>query len=244
VKLPIVQLDEVSVRFELPQERIASFKEFAIRRMQRRVRYRELWAVRDVSLALREGDAVGIIGRNGAGKTTLLRLVARVIQPTSGRVRVIGTVAPLLQLGAGFHPDLTGRENVFLNATLLGHDHDDVVAQFPDIVEFSELADFIDAPLRTYSSGMATRLGFAVATAWRPDILLVDETLSVGDEAFQIKCDKRIAAYRALGTSVLLVAHQLDLVTSMCREAIWLEHGVVKLSGAAHDVTAAYHAAA
>src|SRR5207249_3284904 len=119
------------------------------------------------------------------------------------------------QLGAGFHPDLTGRENVFLNATLLGRNHNDVVAQFPGIVEFSELADFIDAPLRTYSSGMVARLGFTVATAWRPDILLVDETLSVGDEAFQMKCDKRIAAYRDLGMSVLLVAHQLDLVTSM-----------------------------
>ncbi len=241
---PVVLLEGVSVRFRVPQEHVVSLKEFAIRRIQRKLTYRELWAVRDVSLAMLEGETVGIIGPNGAGKSTLLRLVARVMHPTRGRVRVVGAVAPLLELGAGFHPDLTGRENIYLNATLLGHTRAEVQRKFDDIVAFAELAEFIDAPLRTYSSGMSARLGFAVATSWRPDVLLVDETLAVGDEKFQRKCDALISSFRAEGTTMLLVAHDLTLVRSMCQRAIWLDHGVVRLSGASAEVSDAYHGAA
>jgi len=242
--MSLIQLDSVSVRFWLPQERIVTLKEFAIRRIQRRLSYRELWALKDVSLDVGRGEVVGVIGRNGAGKSTLLRLVARVMHPTTGRVRVVGSVAPLLDLGAGFHPELTGRENVMLNGTLLGHKRRDVEAHFDDIADFAEIADFMDAPLRTYSSGMAARLGFAVATAWQPEILIVDEALSVGDEKFREKCEQRITNFRRDGTSVLLVSHDLALVRSTCQRAIWLDHGAVRLWGAASDVADAYHRAA
>jgi homopolymeric O-antigen transport system ATP-binding protein len=244
VSSQVVLLENVSVRFRVPQERIVSFKEFAIQHMQRRLSYLDLWALRDVSLSVAAGEIVGIVGRNGAGKSTLLRLVARVMTPTAGRVRIVGQVAPLLELGAGFHPELTGRENIYLNATLLGHKRSAVDQKLDEIVDFAELADFIAAPLRTYSSGMWARLGFAVATAWRPDILLVDETLSVGDEAFQRKCDTRISDYRALGTTIVLVSHNLTFIRETCGRAIWLDHGCVRLEGAAGEVSDAYHSAA
>jgi ABC-type polysaccharide/polyol phosphate transport system ATPase subunit len=208
------------------------------------VRYLDLWALRDVSLSVDAGEALGIVGRNGAGKSTLLRLVARVMSPTAGRVRVVGQVAPLLELGAGFHPELTGRENVYLNAALLGHARTAVERKLDEIVDFAELGDFIDAPLRTYSSGMSARLGFAVATAWRPDILLVDEVLSVGDEAFKHKCDTRISGYRSRGTTIVLVSHDQAFIREACQRAIWLDHGSVRLAGAASDVSEAYHLAA
>jgi homopolymeric O-antigen transport system ATP-binding protein len=238
-----VLLENVSVRFRIPQEQIVSLKEFAIQRIRRRVKYVELWALREISLSVAPGEALGVVGRNGAGKSTLLRLIARVMSPTRGRVRVVGHVAPLLELGAGFHPDLTGRENVFLNGTLLGRRRSEVTRQFDEIVEFAELAEFIDAPLRTYSSGMGARLGFAVATAWRPDVLLVDETLSVGDQAFQRKCDDRISRYRERGTTIMLVSHSLTLVADICQRAIWLDHGSIRMAGDAKDVSAAYHLA-
>jgi ABC-type polysaccharide/polyol phosphate transport system ATPase subunit len=169
-----VQLENVSVRYWVPHERIDTFKEYVIRVLQRRVNHSELWALTDINLEVRRGEAFGIVGPNGAGKSTLLKLIAGVLHPTSGRVWVRGQVAPLLDIGGGFHPELTGRENVYLNATLLGHARRDISARFEQIVDFAELWDFIDAPLRTYSTGMAARLGFAVAVAWEPDVLLVD----------------------------------------------------------------------
>ena len=241
--MKVVELSSVSVRYSVPRERIVSLKEFAIRRIQRRLSYREFWALKAVDLELRQGEVVGVIGRNGAGKSTLLRLIARVMPPTEGRVRVVGSVAPLLDLGAGFHPELTGRENVFLNGTLLGHNRRDVEEHFAEIVAFAQLEEFIDAPLRTYSSGMAARLGFAVATAWKPDILIVDEALSVGDEAFRTRCERRIDAFRNAGTSVLLVSHDLALVRAMCQSVLWLDHGVVCASGAADTVIDQYRRA-
>jgi ABC-2 type transport system ATP-binding protein len=237
----VVNLEHVSVQFKVPREPIGSLKEFAIRRLRRRLNYMELWALADVDLDVRPGESVGLIGRNGAGKSTLLRLVARVMRPTSGRVRVIGSVAPLLELGAGFHPELTGRENVYLNAALLGHSRNEIDLKLSEIVEFSELDAFMDAPLRTYSSGMATRLGFAVATAWVPDVLLVDEALSVGDEKFKSKCEQRIGEFRNAGMTMLLVSHDLALVRATCDRTVWLDHGRVRLAGSSETVSDAYH---
>ena len=241
---PAVQLHGVSVRYRVPRERIESFKEYAIRRMQGRVDIAEFWGLRDVSLRVQAGEIFGIVGRNGAGKTTLLKIVARVLRPTRGWVRVRGRVAPLLELGAGFHPELTGRENIFLNAALLGHTHKETEGRFDEIIEFAEIGDFIDAPIRTYSSGMVARLGFAVATAWRPDVLILDEVLAVGDEAFQAKCRVRLQSFRDKGATVLLVSHSAEMVRSMCHHAIWLDHGMVQAAGAADAVLERYRLAA
>ena len=177
----VVLLENVSVRYRAPEERIRSFKEFAIRFIQRRVRFKEFLALDDINLEIQPGEIFGIIGRNGAGKSTILKVISRVLVPTHGRVWIKGRVSPLLELGAGFHPELTGRENIFLNGALLGHSRQDIQERLDDILEFAELGAFIEAPIRSYSSGMTARLGFAVASAWEPEILLVDEILSVGD---------------------------------------------------------------
>jgi ABC-2 type transport system ATP-binding protein/lipopolysaccharide transport system ATP-binding protein len=237
-----VSLEEVAVCYRVPTERVVSFKEYVIRRLTGRIRYRPVWALRDVSLEVGLGEVVGIIGPNGAGKSTLLKVIARVLRPTRGRVRVWGRVVPLIELGAGFHPELTGRENVYLNAAVLGHSRQDTDARFASIVEFAELGDFIDAPLRTYSTGMVARLGFAVATAWEPDILIVDEVLAVGDEAFQQKCRERIEMFRRRGVTVLLVSHNMNQVQSMCTRAVWLHQGRVRAVGPPAEVVRAYHA--
>ncbi len=238
-----VDLTDVAVRYRVPHEEINTFKEFAIRVVQRRMEYRDFWALAGVSLAIGRGEAHAIVGRNGAGKSTLLRLVARVLQPTRGRVRVIGRVAPLLEIGAGFHPELTGRENVVLNATLLGRSKREALARFDEIISFAEIEDFVDAPLRTYSSGMAARLGFAVATAWPADVLIVDELLSVGDESFSAKSAARIDEFRQAGASILFVSHNLPLVEATCDRASWLEHGRLQASGQTAEVLAAYRSA-
>jgi ABC-type polysaccharide/polyol phosphate transport system ATPase subunit len=177
---------------------------------------------------------------NGAGKSTLLKVVARVLRPTKGRVVVRGRVAPLLELGAGFHPELTGKENIFLNGALLGFGHRDMQDKFDQIVEFAELGEFINAPIRTYSSGMYARLGFSVATASDPDVLIVDEILSVGDEAFQKKCAARIEAYRQRGASILMVSHNMASIEAMCQRAAWLDHGIIKATGEPSEVIRAY----
>src|SRR6185503_11266091 len=187
----VIRLDDVSVRYRLPEERIGTFKEYMIRLLQRRMSYNSFLALNRVNINVQKGEIFGIVGRNGAGKSTLLKVISRVLVPTDGRVWIKGRVSPLLELGAGFHPELTGRENVFLNGTLLGHPRREIEEHMQDIIEFAELGAFIEAPLRTYSSGMVARLGFAVATSWQPEILILDEVLSVGDEAFQLKCQNR-----------------------------------------------------
>jgi len=240
---PVIELAEVSVRFRLPSERIASFKEYILRRITRRIEYRDLWALRSLDLTVRRGEIVGIIGRNGAGKSTLLKVMSRVLRPTSGRVIVRGRLAPLLELGAGFQPDLTGRENVLLNATILGYPRASVRRRLEEVVEFAELPSFIDAPIRTYSSGMQARLGFAVATLFRPEILLVDETLAVGDIGFQQKCLARIEEFKRDGTAVVLVSHSLDTIAQHCSKAIWLEDGCIAASGRTSDVLPEYESA-
>jgi ABC-type polysaccharide/polyol phosphate transport system ATPase subunit len=237
---PTIALDTVSVRYIAPVERVLSFKEYTIRRLQGKVDHREVWALREVSLTVEGGEVFGVVGHNGAGKSTLLKVLARVLRPTSGRVVVRGRVAPLLELGSGFHVELTGRENVYLNGLLLGMSGADMDRLYPEIVEFAGVGEFIDAPLRTYSTGMVTRLGFAVATAMRPDILLLDEVLSVGDVGFQEKCKARIDDFRRQGTTIILISHSPTLLREACGRAAWLDHGHLRVAGAVDAVLDAY----
>lgn len=209
----------------------------------RRTYYRDFWALRDVSLEIRRGEVLGIIGRNGAGKSTLLQIICGTVTPSAGSVTVNGRVAALLELGAGFNPDFTGRENVHLNASIMGLSPDETATVFDDIVAFSELADFIDEPVKTYSSGMFVRLAFAVAIHTNPDVLIVDEALSVGDVAFRNKCIKRVQDLRAKGTTILFVSHDLSTLQLICDRAIWLEKGAVRESGDPISVSQNYHAA-
>jgi len=227
----IIHLENVSVRYNLPEERIGSFKEYAIRFLQRKIRFHSFWALDDVNFNVYRGEVFGVIGKNGAGKSTLLKVISRVLRPTKGRIIVYGKVAPLLELGAGFHPELSGRENIFLNGALLGYSQKEMEACFDQIVEFSELHQFIDASIRTYSSGMYARLGFAVATAHVPDILLVDEILSVGDGEFQQKCFARINEFRNLGSTIVMVSHNMDQIGKMCQRVAWLNKGKIELEG-------------
>jgi len=235
-----IDLRDVSVCYRLPRERITTFKEFMIKWARRRVEYEELHALSQVSVRVRRGESLGVIGRNGAGKTTLMKVIARVLRPTSGDVRVNGLVAPLLELGAGFDMELSGRENVFLNGAILGHSRRDMQRRFDGIVDFSELEHFIDAPLRTYSTGMVARLGFAIATDVNPEILLVDEVLSVGDIEFQRKCTERIERILQRGTTLVLVSHSPEAILQLCGQALWLSEGRVVADGPARDVVDAF----
>lgn len=235
-----VLLENVSVKYRAPEERIGTFKEYAIRLIQRNVKFKEFWALRNLNLQIEKGEIFGIIGRNGAGKSTLLKVISRVLIPTTGHIRIVGKVSPLLELGAGFHPELTGRENVYLNGTLLGHTRQDIDARLTDIVEFAELGAFIEAPLRAYSSGMVARLGFAVSTAWTPEILLLDEILSVGDEAFRLKCQTKMKGFRTSGATTILVTHDMRTVETLCTRAAWIEHGQLQTVGNATEVIAEY----
>jgi ABC-2 type transport system ATP-binding protein len=238
-----VKLDGASVMYRVPREKVFSFKHHTIRWLKRQVVYESFWALRNVDLAIRRGEVFGVIGPNGAGKSTLLKLVAQVLRPTSGRVRVFGRVAPLLDPAAGFHYELTGRENIYLYSAVLGYRRADVEKRVDRIVDFAGLAHFIDAPIRTYSSGMLARLGFAVATDVQPDILIVDEVLAVGDSEFQRKSTARLEQFRRGGATILMVTHDLDAVARLCACAAWLEHGTVKLVGGAADVLRRYEAA-
>ncbi len=239
-KEAVIQIENVSVSYRLPTERIGSFKEYAIRKLQRRVKIEDFWALVDVSMTVNKGDVFGIVGNNGAGKSTILKVISRVLKPSKGRVVVKGRIAPLLELGAGFHPELSGRENVFLNGAVLGSSREDMEKVFDEIVEFSELEQFINSPIRTYSSGMYARLGFAVATAHVPDILILDEILSVGDEAFQKKSRERLQSFQEQGATVLMVSHGLDSMISMCNRLAWLDQGKLRLLGEPNEVVAAY----
>jgi lipopolysaccharide transport system ATP-binding protein len=221
----VIRLEAASVRYRVPQERIGTFKEYIIRRVQGKLTHRTFWALNDVSFGVQRGEVFGLIGQNGAGKSTLLKLIARVLQPSKGRVLVAGKVAPLLEMGAGFHPELTGRENIYLNGAMLGNTRREMAKKFNQIVDFAELWDFIDAPIRTYSSGMWARLGFSVATDVDADVLIVDEVLSVGDDSFQRKSTERIEAFREKGVTILLVTHNMALVKKICQRAAWLDQG-------------------
>ncbi|MCL4837040.1 MAG: ABC transporter ATP-binding protein [Thermoanaerobaculia bacterium] len=238
--MTVVRLERVSLRYRLATQSVPSIKEFAIHLLRGSLSYRELWALRDVSFEVRRGESVAIVGRNGAGKSTLLKVVSRILQPTEGRCTTAGSVAPILELGAGFDTELTGRENILLNALLLGHRRRAIVARMEEIVAFSELEEFIDSPLRNYSSGMRARLGFAIATAWRPELLVLDEVFAVGDEAFAAKCRARMAELRREGTTLLLVSHQPSLVRAICQRCLWLDRGQLRADGPAAEVLATY----
>jgi len=236
-----IQFDRVSKKFILHHERARSFQELVVGLFRRNHRSREeFWALRDVSFAVEQGETVGIIGPNGAGKSTLLKLAARMIEPTSGRIAVRGRIGALLELGAGFHPDLTGRENIYLNGSILGLSRAEIRRRLDDIIGFAELERFIDVPVKHYSSGMYVRLGFSVAVHAEPEILLVDEVLAVGDAAFQRKCLERIDDLRRQGVTVLFVSHSADVVRALCNRAIWLHEGRVVADDAAEAVVRRY----
>lgn len=236
----VLQMDEVSIRYRIPHERIPSLKEYAIRWLRRSLIYKDFWALRGITLEINKGEVLGIIGANGSGKTTLLKVVARVLRPKLGRIRIIGRVAPLLELGTGFDLELSGRDNIFLNGAILGFSIQDIGSRLERIVQYAGTKDFIDAPLRTYSTGMISRLAFAIATDVKPDILIVDEVLSVGDSEFQKKSIERIMGFSRAGTTILLVSHNLDQIVSICHRAIWLEQGTLKACGPVKEVVAQY----
>lgn len=236
----VVRVEDLSIRYRIPHERIKTLKEFSIRLVQGRLEYTDFWALKGVGLKLHQGEVLGVIGSNGAGKSTLLKVVARVLKPTAGRVETFGSIAPLLELGAGLHPELTGRENIFLNSAMLGRPRRLTEQLYQSTVGFSGLGEFIDAPLRTYSTGMVARLGFSVATCVRHDILIIDEVLSVGDTQFREQCYARIREFQQHGASIMLVSHNLSTIRDMCDRAVWLQDGAVQAQGAAEDVTTQY----
>jgi ABC-type polysaccharide/polyol phosphate transport system ATPase subunit len=236
-------LENVSVRYRLPKERIRTIKEYAIQSLWRRVDYEEFWGLTDISMQVAEGETLGIIGCNGAGKSTLLKLVAGIIKPVDGRFWSDGKVAPLIELGAGFDTELTGLENIYLSSSILGVSRAAMQPRVPEIIEFSGLQEFIDSPLRTYSTGMMVRLGFAIATACDPEILLLDEVLAVGDANFQQKSFARINSFRESGATTLLVSHDLGKVKELCHRTLWLDRGKVAALGETGEVVALYEAA-
>jgi ABC-2 type transport system ATP-binding protein len=238
VKPGAIVAEGVSRRFRVYPQRNVTLKDAILRRRQ--LRREEIWALRDVSLAIEPGEAIGIVGRNGSGKTTLLRLIAGIFQPTGGRLEVAGEVGSLLGLGAGFHPDFTGRENVYMNGAIHGLSRSYVRERIEEIVSFAELEDFFDVPVRTYSSGMYMRLGFALATHLDPDILLLDEVFAVGDEAFQRKCFGKILELRERGRTIVFVSHAAPAVERVCERAILLTSGRVAHDGAAREVIKHY----
>lgn len=236
-----VKLENVSVEYNIQSEHINSIKEYMIRILQGKIKQQKFVALNNVSLEISKGEIFGILGKNGAGKSTLLKVISRVLIPREGKVWIAGVVHPLLQLGAGFHPELTGRENIFLNGTILGHSKVEISKKYQAIIDFAEIGDFIESPLRTYSSGMQARLGFAVATAWRPDVLVLDEVLAVGDTAFQKKCNDRMREFREQGATIIIVSHSPNAIASLCQRAIWLDQGKIIQSGAAIDVSEKYN---
>jgi ABC-2 type transport system ATP-binding protein len=238
-----VEFHHVSLRYRISAEQgINSFKEWAIRWITRRMRYRELVALSDISFSVTAGHAVGIIGHNGAGKSTLLRVAAGILRPTGGKAIVRGRQAPVIELGLGFEAELSGRENIYFNGALLGRTPAEMKERMEEIVSFADLHEFIDQPIRTYSTGMIARLAFAVATTVDAQILLLDEVLAVGDASFRIKCQNRLEKFREAGVTILLVTHDLDAVETMCDEALWLDKGVVRAFGRSPEIVARYKA--
>jgi ABC-2 type transport system ATP-binding protein len=227
-----IEISGVTVRYRLAKEKPKTFQEYFILRLKgKSIDYEDFWALKGIDLEVRRGESLGIIGHNGAGKSTLLKIVAGVLRPTQGSVAVHGAIAPLIELGAGFDLELTGRENIYLNASILGFSRKEIDGKFDAIVEFAELDEFIHSPLKSYSSGMVSRLGFAIATEVNPDILIVDEVLSVGDELFQRKSTERILGFKEKGVSILFVSHSMKDVAQLCDKVLLLDHGSAKMYG-------------
>ncbi len=237
----MIHLQDISVRYRLIRERRRSFQAHIINYLKgKRIEAETLWALKQISIDIPKGESLGIIGHNGAGKSTLLKVVSGVIKPVEGNIRVQGRIAPLIELGAGFDPELTGRENIYLNASILGFSRKDIDSKFERIVEFSELKEFIDSPLKNYSSGMISRLGFSIATEVDPDILIIDEVLAVGDAGFKKKSKERILKFSQKGTTILFVSHNMDEIRTLCSKVLWLDHGSKKMTGEPEAVIAEY----
>ena len=238
--LPIIEVKNVSMRFNLATEKTDTMKEYFVKLLKGQLMFNEFYALKDVSLTVNRGEAVALIGANGSGKSTLLKCIAGVLYPTTGSIEVRGSIAPLIELGAGFDPDLTARENIYLNGAVLGHDRKFMDEHFQSIVDFAELWEFIDVPVKNYSSGMVARLGFSIATEVSADILVVDEILSVGDFRFQEKCKERMAEMMKGGTTLLFVSHSENQVKELCQKAVWLEKGKLKFFGSAMEAFTKY----
>lgn len=236
----IIDIEDVTVRFNMASEIVDNLKEYFIKLIKRQLMFQEFLAIKDFSLKIKPGEAWGIVGTNGAGKSTMLKLISGILEPYKGKVTVNGTIAPLIELGAGFDINLTARENIYLNGTLLGHSRKFMDEHFDEIVDFAELWDFLDVPIKNYSSGMQARIGFAIATMVRPDILIVDEVLAVGDFKFQQKCQARMREMLAGGTTLLLVSHNIGDIKNLCDHAAWIDHGHLKMAGNAAEVCDCY----
>lgn len=236
----MVEVNNVTMRFHMNNDKIMSLKEFITRKIRGKISYNDFTALENISFTLNNGDTLGLIGRNGAGKSTLLKVISGILKPTEGSVRCAGNVVPMLELGSGFDYDLTGRENIFLNGAILGYTEEFLNEKFEEIVEFSELGQFIDSPIRNYSSGMLARLAFSIASEVKPDILIVDEILSVGDAAFQEKSRAKMLELMGGGATVLFVSHSIEQIKELCSKVIWLEHGHIKMAGETNDVCEAY----
>lgn len=237
---PIIEVRDVSMRFNLAKEKNESLKEYFLAMVKGKLHFDEFYALKEVNLTVEPGDFYGLIGLNGSGKSTLLKVISGVYKPTTGSCKVRGSIAPLIELGAGFDMDLTARENIYLNGTVLGFTPKYLDSKFDEIVEFSELRDFLDVPLKNYSSGMVARIAFAIATITKPDILIADEILSVGDFLFQQKCEARMQELMSGGTTVILVSHSIEQIERMCNKVAWIEHGRVRMDGPVKEVCEAY----
>ena len=236
----MIEINDVTMRFRMNSDRIMSLKEFVTTALRGKLEYQEFTALDHVSLKVKKGETLGLIGRNGAGKSTMLKVISEILKPTSGSVICRGNVVPMLELGSGFDFDLTGRENIFLNGAILGYSEEFLLEKYDEIVAFSELGDFINTPIRNYSSGMLARLAFSIATVVKPEVLIVDEILSVGDAAFQEKSRARMIELMGGGTTVLFVSHSIGQIREMCRHVVWLERGQVKMFGLADEVCDSY----
>lgn len=236
----IIKVTNATVRFNKATENYNGLKEYIIRMLKGDLMFQEFLALKDVNLEVKRGEAWGLIGTNGSGKSTLLKLICGILKPYKGSVEVSGSIAPLIELGAGFDGELTARENVYLNGAILGYKRAFMDQHFDEIIEFAELQDFVDVPLKNFSSGMSARLGFAVATIVKPDILIVDEVLAVGDQAFQEKCQKRMEQMLSGGTTLLFVSHSIDQVKALCQKAIWIDKGIVMASGDINQIAEMY----
>lgn len=236
----MVRVKDVNMVFNLATERLTTLKEYVVKLARHEYMVQKFYALRDISLEVKKGESVALIGVNGSGKSTLLKVIAGVLHPTDGTSQIFGSVAPMIELGAGFDPELTARENVYLNGAVLGHDRKFMDAHFDSIIDFAELWEFVDVPVKNFSSGMVARLGFAIATETRADILIVDEVLSVGDFRFQQKCEKRINEMMAGGTTLLFVSHSTEQVRQLCQKAVWLKKGRIQMFGEVNEVCDAY----